>query len=481
MRRVYLARGRGLTDTVAVDDRGVIVYWGDTVGLVAELHSQEVEACTLDEGLLADAIAAYADAGHFDRLGVAMRASGRSGQPAPLSARCDGWPARWLDPSGRFPEGDVAGMAELLGHGKQPDWTASPDEAADWLRRVHGDWCELVRGELGLDVGVTLASTAAAAGIPRSWRNAHKALAHRGDGWEFTRAAYYGGRVQCLQPGWTGEAVEYDLRSAYGWALTRPLPDWKIYDRKPWPSQPAWYDCTVQLVGKLGPLPVRDEQNPHRLTYPTECRARGIWTREDLDRAGVGVLQVHRVLSGRWSTDLAPTVSVWLEKRETADAPRRALYRGMANNLAGKLCQRQTSWSLWTATDGEVPPEGAVPLHMGSALWAIPVPSTIQPITCPQAGSYVTALVRSRVWPELTRPDAIYTDTDSIHLPADAPPPQNCGPNAGQWAPKVRGAAEYHGQKHYQIGTKRVRPATFHRKERASRSATAAAAAQPRG
>lgn len=457
-RQLYVARGSRLDDVCAVDETGCIVYEGTTEQLAEQLHNDKVKVWTVDSQILTTIAEAYVAAGHFDRLSVAMRGTGSTGVPAPLSIKCDGLPASWQDPSATFPDGDVSATAEQLGHGHQPLLAQGGEARASWLCKVMTDWVELVRGEIGADLSVTLASTAAKLGIPRSWRNAHRALSWRSDSWEFTRSAYYGGRVQCLQAGWTGQAVEYDLRSAYGWALTQPLPDWKIYDRRPLPRQPAWYDVDVFVNGALGPLPLRDEEQPHKLSYPTGATIRGVWTREDLERSGVGVKKVHRVLSGRWSRDLAPAVETWMERREQVDGPRRALYRALANSLAGKLCQKSPSWALWQASAGEVPPPKAVPLSLHSALWAVPVPSAHTPITCPQAGSYVTALVRSRVWPELNRPDAIYSDTDSIHLPASSAPPKNLGPAAGQWAAKVTGEAEYLGVRNYKIGSKMVRP-----------------------
>lgn len=457
-RSIFVARGVRHDDCVAVDCDGNGLSSGTATELAELLHTESVTVYTADSQILVEVAEAYIAAGHFDSLSIAMRGSGSTGIPAPLSVACDRLPARWQDPSSLVPESDLSATAELLGHGVQPALQLGGELRAKWLALVVGDWVELVREELGIELAGTLASTAAKAGIPRKWRNAHAALATRGDTWEFTRSAYYGGRVQCLQAGWTGDAVEYDLRSAYGWALTQPLPDWKIYEKPPLPRQPAWYDVDVYVNGDLGPLPVRDPDQPHRLSYPTQTTVRGIWTREDLERSGVGVKTIHRVLSGRWSRDLAPAVETWLERREVVDAPRKALYRALNNTLAGKLCQKSTGWALWQATAQEVPPPGAVPLSLTSALWAVPVVSARQPVTCPQAGSYVTALVRSRVWPELTRADAIYSDTDSIHLPADSAPPKNCGEQAGQWAAKVRGPAEYLGPKNYQIGSKVVRP-----------------------
>jgi hypothetical protein len=371
-----------------------------------------------------------------------------------------------------MPDSSVDELAEMIGLPRQPLLQQGGEMRAKWLCDVVSQWIQLVTLELGIEPALTLASTAAKLGIPRTWRNAYKALAKRSDAWEFTRNAYYGGRVHCRKPDWEGRAVEYDLRSAYGWSLTNPLPDWKIYDRKPLPRQPAWYDVTVRLTGDIGPIPVRDEEQTFRLTYPTDTQVRGIWTKEDLERSGVGVVTVHRVLAGRWSKDLAPSVETWMERREKADKPQKALYRALANSLAGMLCQKSTGWALWTATNREVPPKGAVPLSINSALWAVPVNTAHDSITCPQAGSYVTALVRSKMWTELRRPDVLYSDTDSIHLPEDAQPPADFGPHAGQFAEKERGLAHYYGLKHYVIGNKVVQPATLfkHFALRSSRS-----------
>lgn len=460
MRDIYVARGSRLDDVVAVEN-GQVLATGTTEQLAELLHAERAKVYTVDSTILVAVTEAYVQAGHFDRLDIALRGSGSVGVPAPLSIRCDGLPARWQDPTAQLPDSSLDELAEQLGERCQPALAMGGEARALWLSRVVQLWHTLTTEELGLALSVTLASTAAKIGIPRSWRNAHKALAHRNDSWAFVRSAYYGGRVHC--PGqWEGAAVEYDLKSAYGWALSNPLPDWKIYDRKPLPRQPAWYDVTVRLTGDLGPLPVRDPEQTYRLTYPTNDTVRGVWTKEDLERSGVGVVTVHRVLSGRWSRDLAPAVEQWLSRRELVnDAARKALYRALANSLAGKLCQRSTGWALWTADNGEVPPRGAVPLAVTSSLWAVPVAVAREGVTCPQAGSYVTALVRSRMWPELSRPEVLYSDTDSIHLPESAPAPKNLGSAPGQFAEKHRGAARYIGPKHYQIGSKIVQPANF--------------------
>lgn len=436
-----------------------------TVAEVLEVVAQaELQIYTLDSALLTEVCDAYVTAGQFARLDISLRGGARGTAPQMLGIRRQGWPASWRDLACMVPDNDTETTA--AGMGLQLPGPLAP--AADQVMALADfgeQWLSWLEAELGCAPGVTLASTAAKLGIPRLWRDAFRARprfsAEQLQVTQLAEQAYYGGRVTCRQPGWTGEAVEYDLRSAYGWALTQPLPDWKGYLRKPWHTGPAWYDCTVDTsCAVLGPLPVRDPRNPARLSYPRAERLRGTWTRDELDRAGVRVVEVHQVGAGRWSRDLAPMVETWLQRREDAgrDPLRRALYRFLPNALAGKLVQRSTAWVLWPGRSDQIPPDGAIPLGLASSLWAVPVVSARQPVTCPQAGSYVTSLVRSRVWPELQRQDALYSDTDSIHLPADAPPPAGLGDHAGQWSRKEAGPACYVGLKHYKIGQKVVRP-----------------------
>lgn len=454
--RVYAAIAAGVG--LVVDAHGAVLARGTTAELCEALHGCAVDVMVYDTDVLTAVVDAYIDAGHLPRLDVALRGTGTSGAPVPLSLRCEGWPCRWLDGRAQLPDGDLAAAARAIG----APATALDGDAASavaWWARLHQAWLAVLERE-GLPVRVTLASTAAAAGIPRQWRDAYQACARTGDWWAVIRSAYYGGRVACLQEGWHGQAVEYDLRSAYGWSLCQPVPDWKIYDRRPLPRQPAWYDATVELVGApIGPLPYRPDDAPLSLRWPTDGTYRAWWTRADIERAesaGARVVQLHRQLAGRWSRDLAPTVEAWLERRAaTADPALRSLYKALPNCLAGKLCQKSVGWVLW-AGGGDLPPTGAVPLGVDSGAWAVPVVARRQPMTCPQAGSYITARVRDRVWPELCRPDAIYSDTDSIHLPAGAPPPAGMGDGPGQWRKTAYGLASYYGPKKYIIGDKRV-------------------------
>ena len=339
----------------------------------------------------------------------------------------------------------------------QPPPAGDDLEGAELLAAYHGDcakhWRTLVLESAQVAPRLSLGATAAGI-IPRKWRRA-AAVLQKGEDWAWVRKAYFGGRVQCFQPGWSGEAVEYDLRGAYGWALSKPIPDWKLYERPlgPLPMQPAWFDATVEVSGRPGPLPVRADDGS--LTWPESGRWRGTWTRLEIEQPGVHIVTVHEVVCGRENDDLVPAVERWLERREhSTRKAERALLRLLCCALAGKLCQKPVRWSLWTGQDE--PPIGSMPLGFDSALMAVPSIPAHWPFTCPQAGSYVTAAVRCKVRPELMRSDIIYTDTDSAHLPADAAPPVDIGPAPGQWSAKERGPAHYRGNRQYTIGEKRV-------------------------
>lgn len=387
--------------------------------------------------------------------GIAMRGTG-GGRPVLMGLRYTGG-CQWQDGLALMPDG-IEQVADWIG---EPAPTTTPDlaELVESARRwavLHRHWHATVSDVAGRPAGVSLGGTAAAAAIPLGWRLASERLS-RTEPWLWLRGAYYGGRVECQRPGWQGQAVEYDLRSAYGWAMCQWLPGHKLYERPRgpgdplWPPHaPGWADVTVRLSAAV--LPVRQGE---RLLWPAEGQFRGVWTRDELDREGVHILQVHRVVTGRWTDDLRYPVARWLEARErTTDPMRRSILRGLSNSLAGKLCQRPIDWILWCGPG--VPPEGAVPLAMDCNAWIVATEPKHWPIVAPATGSYVTSLVRSRMLPQIQRPDCIYTDTDSIHLPADAAPPSPVGSSPGDFAVKRRGLGDYRGVRDYTLGDHNV-------------------------
>ena len=62
------------------------------------------------------------------------------------------------------------------------------------------------------------------------------------------------------------------------------------------------------------------------------------------------------------------------------------------------------------------------------------------PLTLPTTASYVTALVRSKVWPWIREGNAIHTHTDSVHIPDGFDCPET-GINPGDWGIKSQGWA----------------------------------------
>lgn len=330
--------------------------------------------------------------------------------------------------------------------------SGDPAERLPQMLEINAEF-EALAEEMGCRPRVSIGSTAMSV-LPRQWTRA-AAVLNKTEAHAMARHAYYGGRVQCFRPGWAGNATEYDINSAYGWSLSLKLPDYRTYEnRRRLPlHSPAWIDCTVQVSGSPGPLPVRDPID-RSLSWPESGRFRGVWTRADLEQAGVFIVEVHKMLVGRWSDDLCKPLEHWTELRETAGPWRRKMIRLAFSSLSGKLAQRPIHWTIWNGN--ALPPEGSVPLSVNAPLFAIPSVPKYWPPSSPTTASYVTARVRCEVYRYLRdNKDVLYTDTDSCHLPewCDHPP---LGKGAGQWSRKHTGPAYYAGRRKYAVGTKQV-------------------------
>lgn len=340
-------------------------------------------------------------------------------------------------------------------------WATPKGEPIDAVRgwcQVHEEQTRLVSGIIGQEPTHSLSSSAFRAAVPKTWRRGGEHFGARVRGYAEVRQSCYGGRIECYRPGWSGQAVEFDIRSAYGWALTEPLPDWQLYERRAYPGEAEWLDVTAEVSGEVGPLPVRLDTAGRSLFWPRAGKVRGWYARPDLERSGLRILDVHAALAGRMSLDLAPHVSRWLELREqTTCRAVKATVRGLAVGLAGKLWQRSESWGLWHVSEGPAP-MGATPL--GDSDWlAYPCKPRHIPVTLPTAASYVTAMVRSKVWPWIADGRALYTHTDSVHIAQDDADDgffPELGDKPGQWSVKAEGFAHYKGVNAYTIGKKRV-------------------------
>lgn len=446
----------------AVDATGVVVFAGDVAEAVLcpELAKRrcvlyQPEAVRLALSVLIDAELSPS---------VAVRSS--TGIAELSSVKLAG-ATEWQVGLGLLSD-ELPQVAEWLGVDvpePEPEAYAVVDCARRWSA-IGSAWCEELARVAGCEVRSSIASTASHAAMPARWRKASETLS-RTDRWGMIRQAYHGGRVELYVPkGWTGRAVEYDIRSAYGWALTQWLPDTQSYEqRRPLKHEPGWYDATVRVSGvHAGPLPVRVDdcsrgRGRHRLDWPREGVFRGVWTREDIEREGVEVLEVHRSVAGRWSDDLRRPVERWLELRERTRSPvRRSMLRGLSNGLAGKLAQRPLGWELWVPRgEDPYPPDGAIPLGLDCPAFVVPVVPKRLPVQCPQAAGYITALVRSRVWSRLREGNVLYTDTDSLHVLESAAPPVPVGDRPGDWTVKHAGDAEYKGIRNYTLDSKVIR------------------------
>ena len=304
--------------------------------------------------------------------------------------------------------------------------------------------------------------------IPARWLRAAKAMrAAHPEAIAAIDSARYGGRVECWAPQWRGEAVEYDIRSAYGAAMAGALgrlPDCQLYpDREPLPRQPSWHHVRVrvQAVEGIAPLPMRDPELRWKLHWPVEGEWCGWYSGADLDQPGVEVVETMQVHAGRYGGDLEGPVGDLLELREGHGPWRRAVVRQLVNSLAGKLAEGSDAWRLWVPDSAEAAsrlPPGLVQIGgMESRVMAYPVREPPRAHNQPQVHSYLTARVRAKLNAGLRQSggQALYCDTDSMHLPADAEPPE-LGPGSGAWARKGGGDAFYRGRRSYRIGTKTV-------------------------
>lgn len=317
----------------------------------------------------------------------------------------------------------------------------------------------------GLTPRMSAGATAAQL-LPPTWRRAARALGQSPQ-WHELRGSYYGGRVECRRPGWSGEAVEYDIRSAYGASIAGKwgfIPDWKLYQREPRAREPGWFDATVSATPGA-PLPMRRQDARGRaaglMWVEDGATWRGWFTRADLELPGVEIVCIHRALAGRYSDDLQRGAEHLLQLRDDSkDQTRRAVIRLLLVALAGKLAQRRVDWRVWVPALGQEPPESAVIIgdpKNGIMVYAASN-DTPSPHYLPHVAAYVTAYPRGELYRELQRAGsrAIYCDTDSIHVEAGTPPPLDLGSGFGQWAEKASGDAHYESARHYRIGAKIV-------------------------
>lgn len=338
------------------------------------------------------------------------------------------------------------------------DWTLK--ERAVALAKAYSEW-SLHVSHLGLTPKLT-GGSAAATIIPRRFRrgNLHN-IKTKKDALDDISETKFGGRVQCFAPGFSGPSVEYDMRTAYGASVSGifgHVPDSKVYvGKKPLPSQPYVARATVQVQGPFSTLPVRDRDYTWRVHWPDSGIMQGWYCGADLERSGVKVLAIHEYHSGRYSDELSDAAAALLEREISGDQLSKAVTRQCVVSLAGKLAQRSREWAI-------VHPhkyEGAermfeIRSRIGS-VYLVPSGYVRSSTYCPMAYSYVTSYVRNHLQDTLrANPQAVYCDTDSIHIPEYAKHDIQTGNDPGDWTEKERGVARYYGVRNYRIGKKIV-------------------------
>lgn len=158
--------------------------------------------------------------------------------------------------------------------------------------------------------------------------------------------AYFGGRIECQ---WYGEIpgpiVEYDLRSAYPWALcrlpsyTKP-PRWRRFTGEP-PAGARVYLAEAEFAGggAWGFLPVRLPDGA--ILYPLE--GKGCWWSPEIEAARHERVSV--VIAGGWyaeergANDYLPWIEELFERRQNLTETAGLSVKSALNSIYGKLAQ----------------------------------------------------------------------------------------------------------------------------------------------
>ena len=455
------ARGEWCMVQTGQDDAAAVVY-KSTAELVHDIETKKaVRAICRQRGALEHLAtwtvnAAILAGVTLPSVGIRPRSSGR-GAVLDVGHVSRGGRSGWSIGSGSAMVDDDDAQTIAIVH-QRPETRDELRDAAVATGKICEAWISEIQ-DLDLSPRMSAGATAAQL-LPERYRKAARRLSGE-PLWRELRGAYYGGRVECRRPGWSGEAVEYDLRSAYGASLAGfwdYVPDWKTYDREPLPREPGWYDVTVRASSPHAPLPKREKIG---ISWPSQLEVwRGWYTRAELELDGVDIVEIHRVVAGRYSDELTDGVRRLLELRDASTDPwRRGIVRQLVVALSGKMAQIRTTWKVWVPSSQDPPPGTVCIGDVRSGLWVYPSQSDEPSATyLPHVAAYVASYPRCELYRELVRAGdrVLYCDTDSIHVERGTPPPLALGDGWGQWVQKAAGDAHYQSARHYKIGTKRV-------------------------
>lgn len=253
--------------------------------------------------------------------------------------------------------------------------------------------------------------------------------------WERTaELGYYGGRCEVFVRQ-LGAGRGYDLRSAYPWAMTLPLPtrclgigDWQE-------GRLAIVNARVRVESDYPLLPVRVREGSlkGKLVFPVG-EFDGWWTSEEL-KAGVEagevrIVKVYRALNFDSEPWLEPYIRELFElRRSSKDEALKFVAKIALNSISGKFVEDPEN--RWYQSGN-----GGIEVRTRSGVWRLveKLEREYGAFRHAACGALVTARARIRLWEayrELQRQGAriAYSDTDSVWTDGVL----ETGPELGDW------------------------------------------------
>src|SRR6185369_7071666 len=240
---------------------------------------------------------------------------------------------------------------------------------------------------------------------------------------EFTRAAYYGGRVEVFRESFEPGAARFgerefqgalnygDVNSMYPWAMLGDIPcelsfvrngavDW----RKTAEAYLGFIQCAVTIPANwyLPPLPCR---MGGKLVFPVGTFS-GTWTSEELalvEKCGGHIAKIERSIWFRGRDIFRPYVNHWYKFRDKK-APGYSLALDMCaklflNSLYGKFGQSSEREKLWFfPTDEEFDEHELTPISEPSMGAYKETTNSSPPYVIPHIAAWITSRSRARLW-----------------------------------------------------------------------------------
>jgi len=331
-----------------------------------------------------------------------------------------------------------------------PRWREYLEQDCRALFSILSKFHDIIEGELGGEVGVTLASTSMLTYRRKYLKAPIERVQHCHD---FVRAGYYGGNTQMFRRKVEGLRC-YDINSSYPYAMLGPVP--LAYHREYAGKPPAQFlenvigFVSAQVVWPESVpfpcLPWRGDQK--KLLYPAGTIS-GVWCHEELllaEQMGAAVTwgKGHWFIAGRVLADYMLKLYSYRDPRSPAyDETISYVAKLLGNSLYGKFGQNPIREKIILLGEGCDFPLDARPAsddddcrvfyksEVSDADYIIPqIAATITARARIQLQGYINESVR--------RGGVVaYCDTDSVLTTADLS--DLCGPELGQLKDEGKG------------------------------------------